>query len=178
MHVPEPLSSDALTLCDDDTPSDGYLIKDMSARVPPPLWKCSSCARRFANRNQTHACGRYTMTHHLGPAPPEVRAIYKAFVRHVRECGRVVILPEKTRIAFQVRMSFAAVRLGRSWLDGHLVLDRPTTHRHFRKVETFSPRNHVHHFRLTAIDQLDREFDALLRAAYSVGEQRHLHRRP
>jgi hypothetical protein len=117
------------------------------------------------------------MNRHLASATPHVRAIYRAFARRVRGCGRVIVLPEKTRVAFQVRMSFAAVQLRRSWMDGHLVLARPTVHRHFRKIETFSARNHVHYFRLTAIEQLDPEFDILLRAAYAVGEQRHLPRR-
>jgi len=44
--------------------------------------------------------------------------------RAVAACGPVTVLPEKTRIAFQVRMSFAQVSPHRHWLDGHVVLAR------------------------------------------------------
>jgi transposase-like protein len=28
------------------------------------LWRCPVCGRRFANRNQSHACGRHDLGHH------------------------------------------------------------------------------------------------------------------
>jgi hypothetical protein len=71
-------------------------------------------------------------------------------------------------------MSFAAVQVTQHGLRGHLVLARRTPHRHFVRIETISLRNHVHHFRLRALGELDADFDALLRAAYAVGQQRHL----
>jgi hypothetical protein len=137
-----------------------------------PLWRCPRCGRRFANRNQWHACGRHDLKHHFAGKPPAIRALYDAFVGAVREIGPVIILPEKTRIAFQVRMSFAAVMPRRAWLDGHLVLARRLEHPRFRRVDTMSPRSHVHVFRLERPEDLDAEFRALLREAYTVGEQR------
>ena len=56
---------------------------------------------------------------------PEVRARFDAILAAVEALGPVQVLAEKTRIAFQVRMSFAAFMPRRRWLDGHLVLDRP-----------------------------------------------------
>jgi hypothetical protein len=38
----------------------------------------------------------------------------------------------------------------------------------------FHPRNHVHHFRLTSLAEIDAEFESFLREAYAVGDQRHL----
>ena len=87
--------------------------------------------------------------------------------------GPVTVLPEKTRIAFQTRMSFAQITLRMKWLDGHVVLVQARASR-FRKIETISPRNHVHHFRLTAMAEIDAEFESILREAYAVGDQRHL----
>jgi hypothetical protein len=97
-------------------------------------------------------------------------------VAALREIGPVRVLPEKTRIAFQVRMSFAQVTPRQNWLDGHVVLARRLEHPRFRQVRTFSPRNHMHVFRLTRLDELDAEFRGWLREAYQVGEQRHLNR--
>jgi hypothetical protein len=103
-----------------------------------------------------------------------VRAVFDAVLAAVRGHGPVTVLPEKTRIAFQVRMSFAQVTPRREWVDGHVVLARRLEHRRFRKIETISPRNHVHHFRLFTPADVDAEVRKWLEEAYAVGEQRHL----
>ena len=139
-----------------------------------PLWRCKKCGRRFANRNQSHACARHDLAHHFKGKPSAIRALFDVVVATVRKIGSVRIIPEKTRIAFQVRMSFAQVTPRSRWLDGHVVLARRIDHPRFRSVQTFSPRNHVHTFRLTAPSEIDAEFRAWLAEAYAVGEQRHL----
>lgn len=143
----------------------------------PRLWRCPACKRVFANRNQSHACGRYTLAHHFQGKPPAIRALFDAVVTAVRANGPVRVLPEKTRIAFQVRMSFAQVTPRRRWLDGHVVLARRLEHPRFLRIETFSPRNHLHAFRLTDASEVDDDFRAWLAEAYRVGDQRHLTRR-
>ena len=145
-------------------------------RQPPrrPLWRCPKCGRRFANRNQSHACGRHTLAAHFAGKPPAIRALFDAVAAAVKRCGPVTILPEKTRIAFQVRMSFAQVTPRAGWLDGHVVLARRFEHPRFRRIDTISRRNHVHHFRLFTLGDVDADVDAWLREAYAVGEQRHL----
>ena len=57
-----------------------------------------------------------------------------------------------------------------------MVLARRLEHPRFRRVESFSPRNHVHHFRLATLEEVDQEVAAWLAEAYRVGEQRHLER--
>jgi Domain of unknown function (DUF5655) len=141
-----------------------------------PLWTCPRCGRGFANRNQTHTCGLGTLDAHLTGCDPEVVAIFWRLVELAERSGPVTVLPEKTRVAFQVRMSFAAVTPRRRWVDGHVVLARRLEHPRFRRVESFSPRNHVHHFRLARLDEVDDEVAAWLAEAYQVGEQRHLGR--
>jgi hypothetical protein len=85
----------------------------------------------------------------------------------------VEILSEKTRIAFHVRMSFATVTPRRDRLDGHLVLASRVESPRFVKIETYSPRNHLHAFRLTSVE-IDEELRRWIREAYAVGEQKHL----
>ena len=92
----------------------------------------------------------------------------------VEALGPVTVLPEKSRIAFHVRMSFAAVTLRRRWLDGHVVLSRRLDSPRFRRIEVVSPRNVLHAFRLTGPDEVDDEVRTWLVEAYRVGEQRHL----
>ena len=139
-----------------------------------PLWRCPECGRRFANRNQSHACGRYTLASHFRGKPAAVRAIFGKLLSIARQNGPVTVLPEKTRIAFQVRMSFAAFVIRRNWVDGHVVLARRLKNPRFRRIETFSPRNHLHAFRFESVDEVDDEVAAWFAEAYGVGEQRHL----
>jgi Domain of unknown function (DUF5655) len=140
-----------------------------------PLWRCPKCDRAFANRHQTHTCaGLHDLEHHFIGREPIVRELYDLVAATVQSIGAVIILPEKTRIAFQVRMSFAQVTIRRRWLDGHVVLARRLEHPRCRKIETFSARNHVHAFPLEHPGDIDSTFVDWIREAYAVGEQRHL----
>jgi hypothetical protein len=145
----------------------------VTQRSQRPLWPCPACGRAFANANQTHACGRYALESHFDGKPPGVRDIYEAFLAMLREFGPVIVLPEKTRIAFQTRMSFAQLTVRRHWVLGHLVLARRVEDPAFTRIETFSPRNHVHYFHLDAPRQVSalREW---AQEAYAVGRQEHL----
>jgi hypothetical protein len=58
--------------------------------------------------------------------------------------------------------------------SGHFVFARRIPHARFARIDTMSPRNHVHHFRITSPDDLDEVFAGWVREAYEVGEQRHL----
>jgi hypothetical protein len=138
-----------------------------------PLWHCPRCGRSFANRNQSHSCGLGELDRHFERASPEMRRIYEAFLAMLESFGPVTTLPEKTRIAFHVRMSFAQLTVRRHWVLGHLVLARRVEDPLFAKVESFSPRNHVHHFRLEQAGQVERLRDHA-REAYAVGRQEHL----
>jgi hypothetical protein len=103
--------------------------------------------------------------------------LFDRLLAAIRKIGPVRVLPEKTRIAFQVRMSFAQVIPKPQWLGGHLVLARRSEHPRFRRIQTISLRNHVHSFRITSPRDIDAEFTSWLAQAYEVGEQRHLERK-
>lgn len=138
------------------------------------MWACPQCGRRFANRNQSHFCSRVRLEDHFEGRAPNVVATFESLLEAARLCGPVIVVPEKTRIAFQVRMSFAAFMLRRRWVDGHVVLARRRQSPRFRRVDMVSPRNHVHAFRLHEPSEVDAEVESWLAEAYSVGEQKHL----
>ena len=140
-----------------------------------PLWVCPACERAFANRRQTHTCAPLgDVDTHFKGTDPWVRQTFDHILETVRESGPVLVLAEKTRIALQVRMSFAAFVPRKKWLNGHLVLARRVDSPRFYKVEVYSPRNVVHAFRLHAPEEVDAEFGGWLSEAYQVGEQQHL----
>ncbi len=139
------------------------------------MWACPECGRTFANRNQTHTCARLgDLDRHFASSAPVVRATFDRMLAVVEALGPVEILAEKTRIALHARMSFAALLPRRRWLAGHLVLARRITSPRFPRIEVISPRNVVHQFKLTAPDEVDRQFAEWLAEAYQVGIQKHL----
>jgi len=93
----------------------------------------------------------------------------------IEACGPIITAPAKTRVGFQVRMIFAAVnRLDDSGMNAHVILARRVEHIRFTKIESISPKNHVHHFRITSIEELNQEVEGWLNEAYKVGCQEHL----
>jgi len=149
-------------------------MKQAPENIARPLWRCPDCGRRFANRNQSHTCASLELEHHFERRSPEVRQLFETFLKVLRTFGPVIVLPEKTRIAFQTRMSFAQVSPRKNWLVGHLVLARRVESPRFHKIETISARNHVHHFRIESTACLDNEFKKFMADAYKVGNQEHL----
>ena len=138
------------------------------------MWTCPDCGRSFANRNQSHFCSDVRLEAHFEGRQPNVIATFESLVAAARKSGPVTVLPEKTRIAFQVRMSFAAFTLRRRWVDGHVVLARRLESPRFRRIDFISPRNQVHVFRLHESTDVDAEVEGWLAEAYSVGQQHHL----
>lgn len=115
-----------------------------------------SAVRSVLRNRQPVACLRSVQPPRAPRGKPhEIVANYRRFTAMVRANGPVLVVPEKTRIAFQVRMSFAVVTLHRRWLDGHVVLARRFSHPSFRWIQTISPHNHVHTFRIASEGELD-----------------------
>jgi hypothetical protein len=140
----------------------------------PPLWRCPTCGEKFTTWNQWHACGTFDINALFARSEPVVRRLYDRFLAVVERSGPVRVIPQKTRIALQVRMRFAALMPQSVVLKGHLVLARRSPSARFEKIETYSPRNHVHVFRLSSEDELDAPFCELIGEAYRVGQQKHL----
>lgn len=146
----------------------------MIKRINRELWKCPRCKRAFANLNQSHSCFSQPLEAHFRYKAVSAEELFSALRKAIESNGPVTIVSSKTRIGFQTRMTFAAVSVRKDYLVGHLVLDSRTQDERFTKIETISPRNHVHHFQLRDIRQIDHRFRALIRAAYAVGNQEHL----
>jgi hypothetical protein len=142
------------------------------------LWRCRKCGRRFANRNQTHTCAAlHDLDHHFDGRDPIVRELFDLVVTAVHSIGPVTILPEKTRIAFQVRMSFAQVTPRKRWLDGHVVLARRLSTLGFEDRDVLAAESPAR-IPPERPGDVDATFVAWMREAYAVGAQRHLHMIP
>jgi len=141
------------------------------------MWRCPRCGRSFANRNQTHTCAPLgELDAHFAGCDPQVREIFDRILAALERLGPVAVLAEKSRIALHARMSFAAFTPRRHWLNGHVVLAERLDSPRFTRIETYSPRNVLHAFRLDRADQVDAEVLDWLARAYAVGQQLHLDR--
>ena len=139
------------------------------------LWRCPKCDRPFANRNQSHSCGRYSVEDFLADKSEYSIALFNRFRQMIESCGPVILAPAKTRVGFQVKMIFASVnKLIDDGLFAHVVLARRFEHPRFTKVESFSARNHANNFRIQTLGELDDEVLEWMLESYKVGNQEHL----
>lgn len=136
------------------------------------MWECPRCGRRFARQRQTHSCAPLRgLDDHFRRCRPHVRATFDRLLDAVAAYGPVTVLPERSRIALQVRTSFAAFVARTGWLDGHVVLARELSSPRFRRVEVYGPRTVLHAFRLHGPADVDDEVAAWLGEAYQVGSR-------
>ena len=141
------------------------------------LWTCPRCGARFVTRNMSHGCGEYSVDGFFEGRSPSARELYDALVRVLAELGPFEQVPTKTRIAFMVRVRFAAVnRVRRDGLACHVWLKRRIHSPRFTKVELLGRNDWIHHLVIRSEEDLDDEFRRWMREAYEVGRQTHLTR--
>ena len=140
------------------------------------MWTCKKCGREFANLNQSHSCSIRPLNEHFRGRSKSAVALFKHLLRAIKSNGPVTVISSKTRIAFQTRMSFAAIMIRNDFLRGHLVLAERIPDSRFCRIQTISPRNHVHEFVLRDPRQVDSRFCELITKAYAVGNQEHVRR--
>ncbi len=138
---------------------------------PKPLWTCPRCRRQFANRNQMHSCGQFTLEQLLDGKPEEMVSLYEQLDDMISRCGEVVVAPTKTRVLFKVRTVFASVAVGKKWLEVVFVLGRHLKHRRIKKAQAEYP-GIVHFLRIEEAEDVDAEFAAWLQEAYDHRKQK------
>ena len=137
-----------------------------------PLWTCPQCGHKLVTQNLSHSCSRYPLSYHFKNTDTIVREIFDEYLSVVESFGPVIVIPQKTRIAFQVRVRFGGAVARKHWLDGWLWLKRRAEHPLFYKIEKFHAHDHVHSFRLKSVEDVrDKDLRRLLKEAYAVGRQ-------
>jgi hypothetical protein len=137
---------------------------------PKSLWTCPCCRRQFANRNQSHSCGQFTVEQLLDGKPLEIVDLYQRLAEVMERCGEVVVAPTKTRVLFKVRTVFASVAVSKNWLDVVFVLGRRLKHRRVKKAEEEYP-GIVHFLRIEKAEDLDADLASWLQEAYDHRKQ-------
>lgn len=117
----------------------------------------------------------WTVEDHLRDKPVESVALFHRFVDLMSSIGAFEYAPSKTTVTFKgSRRGFAGARPDRRGLVGYLDLQRVIEDERITNVAPYTAKLFVHHFRITAPDQLDAEFLRWLREAYAVGQGAHL----
>jgi hypothetical protein len=117
----------------------------------------------------------WTVEDHLGDMPDEIVALYRRFIALVEECGPFSYRVTKTAITVKgSRRGFAGAKLTMRSLNGYLDLQRELRDPRIQRASPYTKRLFVHHFRVTSLDQLDREFAGWIREAYDVGAGAHM----
>src|ERR671924_346652 len=111
-----------------------------------PLWRCPKCGERFITKNMWHSCGKFDLRTLFSKSEPHVLDLFRKFARMVKACGPVRMIPQKTRVVFQVRVRFAGCYPRKSHLLCGIALPRRIKSNRFVKIEEFTPRFVGHHF--------------------------------
>jgi hypothetical protein len=102
---------------------------------------------------------------------PHVIKLFRKFSRMVRACGPVRVIPQRSRVAFQVRVRFAGCYPRKSHLLCGIALPRRLKNPRFVKITQYTPHFIGHEFRVSSEDELDGEVQAWLHESYEVGKQ-------
>jgi hypothetical protein len=136
-----------------------------------PLWTCPRCGHRFVTRNMWHSCSQHELDEHFEGKPARVRELYDAWFAFVSQFGELTVIPQKTRISFQVRVRFAGAVIRKNWLECGFWLKRSVKDSRFQRVQKVTARDYIYTFRLTNESQLDKTMREYVREAYKVGRQ-------
>ncbi|MBI5842805.1 MAG: hypothetical protein HZB19_22155 [Chloroflexi bacterium] len=141
------------------------------ADATTPLWTCPHCGHRFVTSNSWHSCSKHKLEDHFKDKPARVRKLFDAWSDFVLQFGEVTVIPQKTRISFQVRVRFAGAVIRKNWVECAFWLKRQVKDERFHRVEKITARDYIYYFRLTDESQLDKTMKEYLREAYQVGCQ-------
>ena len=141
------------------------------ARSDGDLWKCPKCGERFVTANMWHSCGRFTLDDLFARSIPEVRRTYDALARMALAVAEFHIIPQKTRVCFQLRTRCAGATPMKDRLRFHFIARAPIEHPRIFKIETFAPDQHGLSVYLHKPEEVDEQIREWLKVSTQYGEQ-------
>jgi hypothetical protein len=137
-----------------------------------PLWQCPKCGAKLVTKNMWHSCGQYRLEALFARSEPHVIQIFDRLADMVQAYGPVTIVPQKTRVVFQVRVRFLGCVPRKSYLLCNFEFAQRRPHPRFRKIVTYYPHWHGHELRVDSVQELDDQVAEWIRESYAVGEQK------
>lgn len=87
------------------------------------------------------------------------------------------MIPQKTRVVFQVRVRFAGAYPRKSYFLCGFALPYRSTDPRFVKIENYAPHFQGHLFRVASAADLDEQVQRWLHESYEVGAQNFLNKK-
>lgn len=143
------------------------------------LWTCPRCGHRFVTANIWHSCSRHDVDELFAHSTPMVRAAFDHMVELYERCGPIVVIAQKTRIVFMVRVRFGGCQVRRDRLIAGIALTRRVDHPRWLRIEQYNDRWFAHRLEVRHPEDLDDpELQELICEGYrELGEQGSLKRK-
>jgi hypothetical protein len=133
------------------------------------MWPCHRCGRLFANKNQIHSCGSWTVDEHF---------VGNRSIRGDGEAQRAgaAASGEDSDRRLIARMNFASATPAKDRLRCHLVVPKKIHSPRIVKTETYRPNQHAIYFAIRSPEELDDDLQGWIDQAYRMGMQEFLTR--
>ncbi|HXH62114.1 MAG TPA: DUF5655 domain-containing protein [Fimbriimonadaceae bacterium] len=136
------------------------------------LWTCPKCGEKFAGANMWHSCGRYTIEGLFAKCDPVVLETYRAFEKAALEIAPFHVIPQKTRVVFQLRIRCTGATPTKRLLRVHFITRAPIESPRVAKVEQYAKNQFGNYVPLHSPDEVDDEVREWIRLSTFCGEQK------
>lgn len=133
------------------------------------LWVCPRCGAKFVSPNMSHSCGTFSFEALFAKSDPLVLELYRKFEAMVISiCTEMplTIIPQKSRVVFQIRTRFIRCMPRKSSLWIGFNFAGRVEHPRFDRIDSYYTTAHGHEIRVTSPDELDSDFEDWIRRAY------------
>lgn len=143
----------------------------MAAQAKTRLWTCPKCGAKLVTANMWHSCGRFTEDDLFARCAPNVRKTYETLRKAVEAIADVTVIPQKTRLAFQIRTRFVGVYPRKDHLIAGFIFTERKPHPRIFKIEGPITGAYIHSARLKSPGDVDAEVKSWICAALPYGRQ-------
>ena len=140
------------------------------------MWTCPKCRHKFFNKNQSHSCGKYAVSHFLQGKTEKAKEVFNHFLLVYSRIGDFELHPVKTRVALLTKMRFCSInKIGKNFIDIHFVLTKSYNDNSlFHRIDNLAERFFVHHLRVYNKGDINSEVKKFMRLAYKIGSRQHI----
>ena len=142
------------------------------AYLDDDLWTCPDCGEKFTTKNVWHSCGRFTLEALFERCDPLVWETYKALEKMALELAPFHVIPQKTRVSFQLRTRCAGGTPYKSYFRFHFLAREVFQHPRIVKVDSYAKDQHDHTVKLNSPADVDDQVRAWLEISMLYGEQK------
>lgn len=124
-----------------------------------------------------HSCGKFSLESLFEGCNPVVWETYKAFERMALEVAPFHVIPQKSRICFQLRVRCAGGSPMKSFFRASFLLPEPDPNPRIVAIAEYGPGQFGHFTKLFKPEDVDEQVRKWLKLSTLYGEQERLKRK-